>query len=149
MADVERSSCCAPMRTVRCKRRGGRTRQLSRTADCWGRLQDELESDHQYKQKHREPYSFIDQMHRKFVKGGRSRGRSSGARLRHCDVCDWRGGTVRLEAAELGGREIRQRRGGTGARTLRRRPRTAASCEGTLKKLQCGGPPRLTQRDSG
>src|SRR3954454_21000817 len=70
MADVVRSSCCAPMRTVRCKRRGGRTRQLSRTADCWGRLQDELESDHQYKQKHREPYSFIDQMHRKFVKGG-------------------------------------------------------------------------------
>jgi hypothetical protein len=39
----------------------------------YGRLVDRLrhavESDPQYQQKHPEPYSFIDQMHRKFVKG--------------------------------------------------------------------------------
>ena len=39
----------------------------------YGRLVDRLrhavESDRQYQQKHPEPYSFIDQMHRKFVKG--------------------------------------------------------------------------------
>lgn len=34
-----------------------------------GTLRDELESDHRYQQKHREAYLFIDQMHRKFVKG--------------------------------------------------------------------------------
>jgi hypothetical protein len=34
-----------------------------------GRLRDGLEGDHQYQQKHQEVYSFIDQMHRKFVKG--------------------------------------------------------------------------------
>src|SRR3954447_6728363 len=105
MADVVRSSCCAPMRTVRCKRRGRRTRQLSRTADCWGRLQDELESDQQYKQKHRDALLIHRPNAPQVREGERSRGRSSGARLRHCDVWDWRGGTVRLEAAELGGRD--------------------------------------------
>jgi len=39
----------------------------------YGKLLDRLrlavESDRQYQQKHPEPYSFIDQMHRKFVKG--------------------------------------------------------------------------------
>ena len=33
------------------------------------KLHRALESDRQYQQKHPEPYSFIDQMHRKFVKG--------------------------------------------------------------------------------
>jgi len=33
------------------------------------RLRDELDRDHQYQQKHQEPYLFIHQMHRKFVKG--------------------------------------------------------------------------------
>ena len=33
------------------------------------RLRLAVESDRQYQQKHPEPYSFIDQMHRKFVKG--------------------------------------------------------------------------------
>ncbi|MGB7982512.1 MAG: PD-(D/E)XK nuclease family protein [Candidatus Nanopelagicales bacterium] len=33
------------------------------------RLRDAVESDREYQGKHPEPYSFIDQMHRKFVKG--------------------------------------------------------------------------------
>ena len=56
-----------------------------------------------------------------------------------CDVCDRRGRTVRRAASRLGGGEVRQRRCGAGARTLRRGPRTAAARQGSVEKLQRRG----------